>query len=304
MEQGFKVTTHGRAILTACMDTGAAFEITRVAFGSGRVSEETDLADVHEPVKYEADGTITSRRHEDNILYLTASYANSMNPDKETFYIAEFMLYATNPDTGEETDAVYCTLGDYIQPVPAYSSGQPAAISEYPIRMVVSNDTEVTINVPVDAYLTFDDAEELMEACLKRAVGMSAVSFTIQASDWTEENVAEVAVTGVEETQYPIVMLDDKGVETARWCGLSPVAETLAGAIRFRTEAKPSEDISGVCLLFTEGAGGGAALSVASSTTLGGVKVQDDSGLSVDSEGNLSLNAATSDEVDAIFTEE
>ena len=124
MEIAFKPTTHGRAILSACMAQSLPLQLTRVAFGSGRVSEGRNLADMHELIRYVADGTIGERRHEDDRLYLTVQYANDVDhASVSTFMLSEFMIYARDPETGEDRDFIYATLGDYSQAIPAYRAG-------------------------------------------------------------------------------------------------------------------------------------------------------------------------------------
>ena len=107
MEIAFKPTTHGRAILSACMAQSLPLQLTRVAFGSGRVSEGRNLADMHELIRYVADGTIGERRHEDDRLYLTVQYANDVDhASVSTFMLSEFMIYARDPETGEDRDFI------------------------------------------------------------------------------------------------------------------------------------------------------------------------------------------------------
>ena len=48
MNYAYKLTTHGRAMLAACMALEKPLKIVRVAFGGGKVEEDVDLADVHE----------------------------------------------------------------------------------------------------------------------------------------------------------------------------------------------------------------------------------------------------------------
>ncbi len=63
MDYAFKVTTHGRAALAACMARKTAPDICRVAFGGGKIAEDVNLADQHTLLDYVADGTITGWRH-------------------------------------------------------------------------------------------------------------------------------------------------------------------------------------------------------------------------------------------------
>ena len=115
MDYAFKPTTNGRAVITACMALKAPLDLTRVAVGSGRVAKDTDLADVHQLLHYEAEGSVGERRHENDRFYLTVQYSNRDNPDVPTFLLSEFIVYARHPATGEIVDFLYATLGDYVQ---------------------------------------------------------------------------------------------------------------------------------------------------------------------------------------------
>ena len=115
MKYGYKVTKQGRELLAALLATGKELEIVRVAVGSGKVSEDTDLADMTDLVEYVAEGKIAQRRHVDNVLYLTVQYASNDTPGLPAFYLGEFIVWAKHPTTGGEVVLLYATLGDYTQ---------------------------------------------------------------------------------------------------------------------------------------------------------------------------------------------
>lgn len=52
--------------MAACMALERALHITRVTFGSGKIDENVNLADVHELLQYVLEGTITERRHHED----------------------------------------------------------------------------------------------------------------------------------------------------------------------------------------------------------------------------------------------
>ena len=54
----YKITTHGRAVMAACMALEAPFRVTRVAFGSGKIAEDAELADTHELLEYVSEGAV------------------------------------------------------------------------------------------------------------------------------------------------------------------------------------------------------------------------------------------------------
>jgi len=149
MEYCFKQTTHGIALTAACLTCGVGLELTRVSFGSGLVSDGTNLADVHALVNEVADGRIGELWHKDNWLYFSVQYTNADHPKIATFPLSEFMVYARNPDTGQETDFLYATLGDYRQPVPQYTPTLPPGIWTFSVEMVLSNDVQIINSAPV-----------------------------------------------------------------------------------------------------------------------------------------------------------
>ncbi len=146
MNYSFKPTTHGRAVLAACMALSKAPDICRVAFGSGRVSESTNLADVHELLAYVAEGTIGDRSHSNDHFYFTIQYSNFFHPEIKTFYLSEFIVYIIDPVTGEETDLLYGTLGDYMLPVPQYHDGTPPSVFDLPLILVISDEISVKVS--------------------------------------------------------------------------------------------------------------------------------------------------------------
>jgi len=110
LEYGYKPTTNGRALITKCMALEKPLILTRVAFGSGLVAEDVNLADVHELVSYVVDGAIGERIHKDDRLHLTVQYDNSAHPDTPTFYLNEFIVYGQDPETSEDVDLLYLAL--------------------------------------------------------------------------------------------------------------------------------------------------------------------------------------------------
>ena len=145
MDYGYKITTHGRAVLAACLDLGKPLRLTRAAVGSGLADKDEDLAKVHALVRYAAEASIADRRHEEDRLFLTVRYSNLDHPDVDTFTLSEFMVWAEDPETGRETDFLYATLGDFRQAVPGYSEHFPASVWSYPLVLVVSGELQVLI---------------------------------------------------------------------------------------------------------------------------------------------------------------
>ena len=115
----------------------------------------------------------------------------------------------------------------------------------------------------------------------------------------------------IESDLIPVLTIVPECIETAGDCGLSPYVRTLSGALRVYADQAPEKPIHASLALLgvTQSVTGsipvegesGYVLPVASSTTPGVVKVRHGSGLRVDSNGNLSLDTATKEDVANIF---
>ena len=159
MNYGFKPTTHGEALISACMDLGAPLKITRAAVGSGMAGGS--LADIHALVHYIADADIADRRHEGNRLFLSVQYRNDAHPEIEDFVLSEFIVYAQDPETGQDTDLLYATLGDSRQPVPAFRNGFPASVWTFPLVLTVSGDLQVNVTASPGLVTSLDLQEAI-----------------------------------------------------------------------------------------------------------------------------------------------
>ena len=67
MDYGYKITTHGRQLLAACLDIGKPLRLTRAAVGSGLIDGAEDLARTHALIHYVSEASIADRRHEEEI---------------------------------------------------------------------------------------------------------------------------------------------------------------------------------------------------------------------------------------------
>ncbi len=165
MDYAFKVTTHGRAVLAACMANKTAPDICRVAFGGGKIAEDVNLADQHTLLDYVADGTMTGWRHQDDRLSFTLQYANASHPELAAFYLSEFLVSIRDPESGAETDFIYGTLGDYRQPVPRYREGLAPCLWNLPLTVVLSDELTVSVSAP-SGLVTFDELREALTAAI------------------------------------------------------------------------------------------------------------------------------------------
>ena len=244
MEYSYKPTTNGRAVMAACMAMEKPFKITRVAFGSGKVDDDTNLADVHQLLEYAADGAVAERRHEDDRFYLTIQYANTAHPEAKTFLLSEFIVYVEHPETGQSTDLLYGTLGDYRQPVPAYNPAYGPSVFNFPLTLILSDEINVEVAAPAGLVLY----DELIRLLNSRAAGAAQKEVTIPVSGWvadTDTNGAyslmlDIASMDITEDMVPVTNIAPEHLETAISCGLCQVSRTLPGALRIYAKAVPT----------------------------------------------------------------
>ena len=292
MNYGYKVTKQGRELLAACLATGEELEFTRVAVGSGRVAEDVDLADMTDLIQYVADGTIAQRRHLDNVLYLTVQYASNYTPGLGAFYLAEFIVQARHPVSGEDVTLLYATLGDYIQPVNAYSETQAPDIRQYPLALAISDEINVTISVPA-GLVTYDDLDEAVEKACQEIIDEIAtggikksIDFSIPANAWVLDEQTggkykyyfDLTDAEITRNMIPMVVITEEDLETAFVCGFSATASASTGFVRMKCTERPTAAINATCHLLVKGdtgGGGSYVLPVATTTTLGGIKASD-----------------------------
>lgn len=157
-----------------------------------------------------------------------------------------------------------------------------------------------------------------------RANGMRTTiisDFVIPESGWTSEEKPEinkpddfiycvdVRCDDATENHFPNVALEKSSLEVAAKAGLCPTVKASNGSLRFWAKKIPNEDISGTAALvyargkqpYVIGADGKHVVPVATSTAVGGVVVQEGSGLKVDDFGNLSINTMTDEDLSEIF---
>ena len=312
MDQAYKPTTHGLAVMAACLALERPFKITRVAFGSGKVDENTNLADVHELLSFVTDGAVCGRRHENDRFFFTIQFSNAEHPEVNTFYLSEFMVFTEDPETGEETDLIYGTLGDYRQAIPAYNPMYPPSTFNFPLTLILSNEINAYVTAPA-GLVTYQDLGILIDA-----LGTRQLPITIPVDGWQDNPDggayayrADIPVESVTAKLIPQLFYPPESAERAGYYGFSPVCETLDGLLRVWSKAVPAEPIPAVLNLTGDASGyfavgdgntgsGTFTLPPATENTLGGVKVG--SGLNVTRDGTLSVNAATEAEVNEMLT--
>ena len=261
LEYGFKPTTRGRALKAKCAALEQPFRLTRVAVGSGRVPDGTNLADVHELVRYVADGTIEHRRHKGDRFFFTVQYANNNNPEIAAFDLSEFIVFGKDPETGAEVDVMYATLGDYTQPVPAYTLEYPPSIWNFPVVLIISDELEVKVEAPPGLVSYEDLQQEVEEACEEIGGLFRTMNLTIPVSGWkpaeqpSEDHkfVCDISDTDVRSKHIPFGTVATGSCRAASQARVVGNCETFDGYIRFYAKRIPTQDINASVHLFRMG---------------------------------------------------
>lgn len=249
MNYAYKITTHGRNAIAASLAMEVPFHITHVAFGSGRIGEDAELADTHELLEYVSDGAVGNRSHRDGRLKFTIQYANSEHKTAPDFLLSEFIVYVRDPETKEETDLLYGTLGDYRQPVPAYDPAYPPSVFNFPLEIILSSEITVQISAPA-GLATWDDLKRLKfgESAVKMELSIPAGGWVPDADGGGYVHL-DLGSAGISESQIPILTVLPESLGAAAECGLLPVAQTLPGMLRLYARSAPERDISAVLTL-------------------------------------------------------
>lgn len=109
----------------------------------------------------------------------------------------------------------------------------------------------------------------------------------------------DVKVPGATQDRFPSVSLHIPSLAAARNAGVCRSAQPLTGSVRFWSVKVPEKDLSASIALLFRASGVGMVTSHA--VIVDGVKVRKGSGLNVDDEGFLSIDAATSEQVQSLF---
>lgn len=283
MEYSYKPTTHGRSVMAACMALEKPLKITRVAFGSGKVADGVNLADVHELLAYVSDGAVADRRHENDRFLLTIQYANIQHKDVKTFLLSEFIVYTKNPETEEETDLLYGSLGDYRQPVPAYNPAYPPSVFNFPLELIISDEINVSVSAPAGLVVHDELIEALqwhneapnahpdirqsisdLQQNIWQHIGAGGVvraervELTIPAADWVEDAEGaypfhvDVPNAKITEDTVPLLTVLPASLSATGDCKLCPSANTLPGALRVYAKSVPAVNISASLVLLKD----------------------------------------------------
>lgn len=150
---------------------------------------------------------------------------------------------------------------------------------------------------------------------LASSAAAGRLDIEIPAEGWTDSGEGtypystEIRHGRIDASMIPLLTILPEFLGTAVSSGMSPIAETLPGALRVYAREMPEAPIRASLALLNVASGitgsikpdTGYVLPTATEYVLGGVKVQRGSGLTVDEEGNLSVDAANADDAANLF---
>ena len=106
---------------------------------------------------------------------------------------------------------------------------------------------------------TYAAVEQMIsEAISKRDITIPSDGWDVSSDE--EDDVGEgtyyvdVPQDGVTENMVPVISIPPSGMDAAQTCGLSSVARTMDGAVRFYAESAPEEEIA-ACLVLLGASG-------------------------------------------------
>ena len=155
----------------------------------------------------------------------------------------------------------------------------------------------------ISASLTLLDTAP-QHSGLASSAATAKLEITIPASGWEEDTDTngeypmhfDVHSEQVQENLIPMLIMYPECLEAAGKCGMSPYSRTMPGVLRVYARQLPEAEINASLALLgvTQGMIGG--------TTGGAVKVKPGSGLAIDSDGYLVLDAASGEDVARLFS--
>jgi len=260
--RGLAVTLAGRNLFAKLAAISQPLKISRVMFGIGKMPEGStseDLLTRTDLVSPFAEGSCTTPIYENDAVSMILEFRNDMHGGlSKTIWINEYGVFAQDPGGGEVL-ILYGNLGDCPDSVLAYRKGV-VTTRDYPISVVIGSVSDVKLSFSASAFLTSQEADDLLEACLRRTVKLETVNVRVLVSDWflDDENAyfpfsARVAIDGISIEHYPDMTLDNSCIAHAFSVGLSPTLEAVNNALIFHAQERPTEPFTGVCRLLRKG---------------------------------------------------
>lgn len=319
-EDGSYSSLAGIALIAKVLAGKCEMQYTRVAFGSGYMEEGQNPKTMTNVAGYVMDGKICNIT---NPVAGECQVTVQINSDdvEEGFYCTGILLYATDPDEGE-VPYTYLVLEngpEWIRP----SSSVVGKLATFDLIAAVGAVDKVSASIDPNSLATREVVEQLIDkSIVRREIAIPKDGWQDGSSLEETEKMAETSVfydlaqEDVEEAHVPFVSILPGSMETAQGCGLFPGANALDKKIRFYASKSPDKEIRAQLVLnrpslgiAPSGPGSLFTLPIATEDTLGGVKIGEgigvtvDGTISADATGAIQKQMATQDEIAALLAE-
>ncbi len=316
-EDGCYGSLKGIALIAKVLAGRCKMHYTRVAAGKGTIPDGMTPKTMEAPPDYVMDAMISAITNPVDGECQVTVQLNSANVEAG-FYVTSLLLYAEDPDEGEVpfTYLVLESEPEWIRP----SSSIVGKLATFDIIAAVGDVDTVTATIDQNSLATAAAVARMIgehnsdltaHADIRWALEhlVALVDVTIPVAGWIEEAAGQyklrrdVDVSGVTAEMIPRLTIPVEQEGAAAACGLSPVVETVEGAIRLRGMSAPKADIPASLVLLQhgvevsqlpQGPGAVAAMPLATEHTPGAVKPG--RGLLVDKDGTLSVDMASDED--------
>lgn len=287
----------GIALLAKVLAGRCTIKYTKAVVGSGYVPDDMTPKTMTGPADYVMDARIVAVTNPvDGECQVTIQVKS--DDVAIGFYATNIVLYAEDPDVGE-VPYTYLLLEnepEWIRP----ASSIVGKLATFDLIAAVGDVDTVAACIDPEAIATVGKVEQM----IADSVGTRHFDVVIEAEQWQrngDEWIVDVEMPKVTEGSYLSIVLRPDSLQTAYDAGLSPTVQSLDGFVRFWSYQKPSSDINATVAVFFKVSDIINIIPIATNTTLGGVRVQRDSGLVIDSSGNLSIDNGTSEDIEELF---
>ena len=309
-EDGCYGSLKGIALIAKVLAGRCRMHYTRVAAGKGELSEDLTPKTLTEPPEYVMDAMISSVTNPIDGECQVSVQINSANVENG-FYCTWLILYAEDPDEGEVPFTALCLENEpeWIRP----ASSIVGKLAHFDIIAAVGDVDRVSATIDPDALMTAAAVKELISAAL---LGRP---LTVPVTGWTACTSEEEGAGGLyldipqpdcTEAMAPMLAILPSSMADAQECGMLSACQSISGVLRVYARREPKAEIHGRLTLLRTYSNtmanweiSGAALRPATAEDLGGVKVKPGSGLTVDLDGSLALDAAPEEAIASLFTD-
>ena len=309
-EDGSYSCTPGIELIAKVLAGRCQMNYTRAAVGKGQIAEGESPKTMTEPAEYVMDAGISAITNPVGGECQVTVQINSSDVE-QGFYVTGILLYAEDPDLGEVpyTYLVLESEPEWIRP----SSSAVGKLATFELIVAVGDVDNVTATIDPGSIMTRADVAQMIEgATVKRDITIPATGWDVGAEDSEEgDYYVDIAESDVTEEMVPVISIHPTSMATAKACGLSTAARTMAGGIRLYADKAPTAEIQATLVLLYASDGEAYSgitvtdyvLPTATATRLGGVKigesvnVETDGTISVDKEDLLDDVVANSEEI-------